>query len=319
MSVPTITSVTPSSGVTRGGNLVEIEGTNFRVPSDGTPESLGNGKAVPTISVQFDGVSSDYAHAITSSRAIARVPQWRGDPKDIPKSMTVRLANLDDSHVEIPGENVELADGYTVERPRLTVRGITVRVMREFLEEIRRHIHPNVWFTTERFYWDMSEGVPDEIRQATKPLVHINGLSMEANEDEQGMGGKDVETSSEVWHTYPNGRAVDLVIGSIDIYSSAEHTDEIFNLGRAMVAFADECPFLTVERESWDVGDEDYKYPMTLPDDGLPSYDVGPSMDGLKYCRVSMVIEGIELNDPNAQPYEWTEDWSDLELDFQRT
>jgi len=318
MTIPTITSITPASGLTRGQNLITINGTGFRLPG---PRVVIDGIVQPrnSISVQFDGVESDYAHAVTDIKAIARVPQYRGDYKLVPKTQIVRLANLDDDQVEIPTENVEY-DGYTVERPKLTVSPIDLRVMEQFLRALRRHVHPNVWFTTDRLYWDLTEGIPDVIKQqATLPLIHINGINEEFNSNQQGMGGEDVETSPGTWETFRNGTAVDIVMSSIEIYSNASHNNEILNLGRAFVDFIAQCPFVRVTPETWDIGADDYEYPLNLPDDAFPSYDMGPALDGFKHCRTGAIIEGLELRDPNEQPYGWTRDWTSLELDFQPT
>lgn len=315
MTVPTIASVTPLNGNTRGGNLITINGTGFRLPG---PIVLEGGvvKSRKAISVQFEGVESEYAHAVTDTKAIARVPQYRGDYKGIPAELTVRLANLDDDQVEIPGEAVEY-EAYTVQRPRLTVEPIDLRVMDQFLQAVRRHVHPNVWFTTERIYWDMSEGVMDPIReQASLPLIHINGMIQEENTDQQGMGGEQVEVSPGVWENISNGEAVDIVLTAVEIYSRADHMREIVNLARAFMRFVNECPYLRVPPEAWDVGADDYEYQMLFPSDAYPSYETGPALDGFKVCRTGVVIQGVELRDPDEQAWEWTRDWNTLELDF---
>ena len=313
MTVPTNTSISPVNGNTRGGNLITINGTGFRLPGPIVFEGSAV-KSRKTISVQFNGVESDYAHVVTDTKAIARVPQYRLD--DVPAQLTIRLANLDDDQVEIAGEEVEF-DDYTVQRPLLTVEPIDLRVMDQFLKAVRRHVHPNVWLTTERIYWDMSEGVMDPIREQAKlPLIHINGMVQEYNSDQQGMGGEQVETAPGVWENFSNGEAVDIVLSAIEIYSRANHMREIVNLARGFMRFVNECPYLRVPPEAWDVSADDYEYQMLFPDDAYPSYETGPSLDGFKVCRTGVVIQGVELRDPDEQAWEWTRDWNSLELDF---
>jgi hypothetical protein len=310
--IPTITGISPVSGTTRGGNIITINGTGFRLGGALVWED-GATKSRKSISVQFDGVESEYAYPITETKAIARVPQYRQD--EVPAELTIRLANLDDDQVEIPTENVEF-DAYTVQRPRLTVQPIDLRIMEQFLLGVRRHVHPNVWFTTERMYWDMSEGVMDPIRnKATLPLIHINGMVQEANTDQQNMGGEEVEVSPGTWETFANGEAVDIVLSAIEIYSKADHMREIVNLARGFMRYINECPYLRVTPELWDAGN-DYEYQMLFPDDAMPSYETGPQLDGFKVCRTGCIIQGVELRDPDEQPMEWTRDWNALEIDF---
>lgn len=311
-NAPTVTGISPLNGPTRGGNIVTINGTGFRLGGALIWEN-GIVKSRKSISVQFDGVESDYAYPITENKVIARVPQYRGNT--VPSELTIRLANLDDDQVEIDGESVEF-ESYTVERPRLTLQPIDLRVMEQFLKGVRRHVHPNVWFTTERRYWDMSEGVMDPIReQATLPLIHVNGMVQESNTDQQGMGGEQVEVSPGVWETFANGESVDIVLSSIEIYSRADHMREIVNLARGFMRYVTECPYLRVDPEDWDAGAQ-YEYQMIFPEDAMPSYETGPQLDGFKVCRTGCIIKGIELRDPDEKSLDWTRDWNSLEIDF---
>lgn len=311
MGVPTITGISPSSGLTRGRNMIEITGTNFSMPPEDPVDSSGS--AFQSIKVMFGSLQSPSAYAITTTRAIATVPTYTEDEIG-EHGVSVRLAlyNLDDDGVEIPGE-LTFFDTYTYKRPLFTDMQVGEYVIGRFIKYLRRHVHPNVWVTMGRSYtdienqvegwghfpWEHPEG--DElyniIKQAELPLIWINGFDYEDDPLSQDMGNEEVDISSTEFNEYRPGRAVSISMPSIMIFSRAEHAREIVALAQAVINAFRDVPHLACDPHTFDVASPGYNYPLLIPDDGMPSFNIGPSNDGLKSCSMAAVIEEVNLTD----------------------
>lgn len=118
MAVPTISSVSPSTGPASGYREVEIIGTGFRIcdPALFTPTVPGTTR-VPTVSVTFDGVAALRVWAASSTLLRVVIPPYGGLPLADPHlPVDVVVTNLDDDGVAISGETVTGADAFTYER-----------------------------------------------------------------------------------------------------------------------------------------------------------------------------------------------------------
>lgn len=176
MAIPTITAVTPGSGPTTGQNIVKIDGSNFRLPDTPPAEGPLGGPAQRTIKIAIGGIVSDWAHAVEAGIIYARVPEWRGDYNlSFPVALDVRIANLDNTGAEIPGENATLLNGYSVTRPSLAAESYLQRVIGELITMMRRHLLVDVHLTASRDY-DANPSTPDIARLFAKlPCVILGG------------------------------------------------------------------------------------------------------------------------------------------------
>lgn len=295
MAIPTITSISPDSGITRGRNLVQIVGTNFSMPPD--PPLDPSGPAFQSIKVMFGIYQSPEAYAINDTSAIAIVPTYTkdemgesGDPVD------VTLYNLDSSGSEIPGEEVVFSS-YRYKRPVFTGEQVLEYVIGNFVKYLRRHVTNNVWVTMGRSYSDGEDQLLDQIKQAKHPLIWINGIDLENNALSQRMGDRELFTSSTTFEEYRPGTSVDIMMSRIQIYSSSEHSREIIAISQAFLNAFRDVPHLVCRSPQFDSEVTEYKYPMSIPADGMPSFDLGPENDGLKICTVAATIEEVDLTD----------------------
>lgn len=311
MAVPTISAISPSSGNTTGRNLVEITGTNFSTPPEDPADPSGD--AFQSIKVMFGSLQSPAAYAITATRAIATVPTFTGDEiGDHGASVRLALYNLDDNGVEVPGE-LAFFDTYTYQRPRFTDVQVGEYVVGRFIKYLRRYVHPNVWATMGRSYtdienqvegwghfpWEHPEGsdLYNVIKQAELPLIWINGFDYEDEPLAQVMGVEEVDISSTEFEEYRPGRAVSISMPSILIFSRSEHAREITALAQAIITAFNDVTHLACDPHTFDVASSGYNYPLTIPKDGMPSFNLGPSNDGLKICSMAAVIEEVNLTD----------------------
>jgi hypothetical protein len=296
MAVPTITNITPDSGLTRGLNQVEITGTNFSLAPEDPVDSSGS--AFQSVKVLFGALQSPAAFAITTTRVVATVPTYIGNSMgESGDAVDVTLHNLDEYGDEIPTEFVVSADAYTYKRPLFTDMQVGEYVISQFVKYLRRHVHPNVWITMGRSYSEGDEQLLDVIKKATLPLIWINGVDYEDDNLAQGMGAEEVDVTATDFREYRVGRAVTIQMPSVMIFSRAEHSREIFALAQAVINAFRDVPHLSCDPHTFDVASTVYNYPLSIPADGMPSFDLGPENDGLKSCSMSMAIEEVNLTD----------------------
>lgn len=316
MTVPTINSISPDNGLTRGRNQIEITGTGFSLAPEDPVDSSGD--AFQSIKVMFGALQSPAAFAISETRAVATVPTYTGDEiGDYGVDVQLTLYNLDSDGVEIPGE-LFFFNSYTYKRPTFTDVQVGEYVVGEFIKYVRRHVHPNTWLTMGRSYTDIKDQVSgwghdewehfpwghpsDEeiaavIKQADLPLIWIRGIDYEFDPIAQEMGAEEVDISSTEFKEYRLGTSVSIQLPSILIFSRAEHAREILALGQAMVNVFRDVPHLVCNPHTFDVAETEYEYPLSIPEGGMPSFDLGPENDGLKVCTMAATIEEVNLTD----------------------
>jgi len=317
MGIPTISDISPNHGSTRGRNIVDIAGTNFSMPPD--PPLDSSGPAFQSIKVMFGSLQSPEAFAITPTRAIAVVPTYEGDEMGAEgDSVDVTLYNLDSTGAEIPGEEIVFSS-YLYNRPLFTDVQVLEYIMGRFVSYLRRHVTPNVWVTMGRSYSEGEDQVDEQIKAAQKPLIWINGVDTPMNNDLTLMGSQEIMDGPTNFNVFRPGTAVNISMPSIQIYSGEEHPREIFALCQAMIDALKDVPHLNCNAPAFNTEESVYNYPMSIPRDGMPSFDLGPEVDGLKICRLAVTIEEVSLTElaGTLTNIGWTVE-EDPEIDFVR-
>jgi len=161
MAVPTITSISPNSGLTIGLTPVKIVGTGFREASSTPPAAVeGTGVWQQTVSVTFNGVEADAVMVGDSTTIWVTVPEYFGDVSSVPDTVDVVVTNLDDTGTAIPGETVTESDGYTYTRQDYTAEGALLWICDQLLTWFRRNLLVNTVLTTDPEY---AETPADEV------------------------------------------------------------------------------------------------------------------------------------------------------------
>ena len=147
MAVPTIISITPSSGHPGGRTAVKITGTNFAVP----PTPAEGETWAQTVKVEF-GTREAYRVKPYGSDLVACVsPAWRGAAADS-VDVDVTVTNLDPVTGDpVPGETVTEVDGFTYARPSITthdqlkwiVENVALAMKRQIIDEVVVGAHPD--------------------------------------------------------------------------------------------------------------------------------------------------------------------------------
>jgi len=155
MAIPTITSITPTTGSAIGGALVVITGTNFRTRSVTyeVPQAAENA----TVSVRFGTVEAE-AWAESTTHVLALVPQYLGSAElEAFVAVGITVENLDDDGNPIAGETVTIAAAFTYKRPDLAPPSPDpplLQVLHAFIHIIKTGVCKNVTVQTHPDYAD---------------------------------------------------------------------------------------------------------------------------------------------------------------------
>jgi len=304
MATPTVSSATPDGGLTRGGEVIEIAGTNFRtVPTP--PDGYLGGEEQQTVAVYFGDDRAPFAATVTDSLIHAKAPTYTGDYQTkqtvdgeqkvvdaLPAAVDLRVVNLDDNGDPIVGEEATLAGGYEFRRVDLQQTGQAEQVIREFIEMLRRHIHRNTWWTMHRDYDSTPEDLLEYLQAKGLPLVRLQGPTWEEDRDRwiQEATPEDHPTEADQYIRNQRERCV-IFEFVLDVWSNAEHPAELLNLSTAVVQMFHDLPWVTLE-----VNGEPWQWELDMPPDGHPVFDIGPNLDGLTNFRCTAMIKGIDIS-----------------------
>lgn len=158
MGIPTISAVSPASGLSVGLTLVKITGTNFRPAPSPPPAAYTGTGAQQTVSVTFNGVEADAALVADSTEIWAVTPEYMGTESDLPDSVDIVITNLDDTGAAIGGETVTEVDGFTYKRQTLTAEGAVTWITDNLIGFFKRHVLLETVLTTDPEYADNPAG-----------------------------------------------------------------------------------------------------------------------------------------------------------------
>lgn len=296
MTIPTITAVNPPAGSTRGQNVVRVIGTGFRLPDPPAVEGPVQSEQQKTVSVKFEGVESDWAYSASSTLILARVPAWAG-AYDIsfPAKLDVRVANLDNSEVEIPGEHATLAEGYSINRPGFATESYLQRVIREVVCLFRRHILENSHYTTSRDF----ALTPDQQQtlRAGSPLIQLAGPTLVLNRF-YSLNQEDPEADP---LDQPNGMMRREVPQTVDLEFAvalwANNATHIHSLVQSYLLFHRDIKDVKVAIDPTDLSQGTKDYEFELAWDGYPILNTDPATDDLMSAMAQSVIRGVHIDE----------------------
>lgn len=309
MPVPTIDSLTPSTGPTGGRTLVELLGSGFRLP----PAPPGKGPTGPlprTVEVVVGGRRAADIRVIGEGRLTFLTPLHDAGPAD------VVVRNLADDGTPLPGEEATLAGGFTYVQPRLAVESDLTRLVRTLLQEIKRQVLPNVSLTVQT---DFDAETGDELHLtelASLPGLVLVGPELAENrfyslnrQPEVGAGGGLV-ARRRVPYT------VDLGFTLVGV---SDHTTELLNLMAATELFFHRNKHLEMDRDPQNPLSGRVRYEMDFTPDGDLRVTSQPNESNVRSFSGSFVIRGFDLEDlagvPGDLAFELTAPVNDIALD----
>jgi hypothetical protein len=311
MAVPTISSASPNSGPAAGWNVVEITGTNFRtrtpVPDDYV---LDPATEYSTVRVYVDGVEARYAQAVSHVHIRALMPQYVGSPLDSAgrvvdahAPVAVRVDNLDDAGVLIPGETAVKVAGYTYERAPLFEDGSAedppiLRVLMAYMRLVLREVGKEVALYTHP---DFSDPDNDYIKLADHPSVNLR--AEEERDFEHGQYDNEPVLRARgdgTWDQYKPSRTYQIVV---DVLASAFGLRNAQRLKTALVDMVMANPYLQVPADPrFSTPGTLIQFPLELT--GEPRQASNPNAADIVAYSMVMRIRGVPvLLDPTERIY----------------
>ena len=287
MAAPTITSLSPPTGLAGGGTLVELQGSGFRLPPAPPPKGL-TAPLRPTVHVLVGGRAADDVRVIDATRLTFLSPP--GDPG--PADVAVR--NVDDAGQPIPGEETTLAGGFAYVQPKLALEADLTRLVRTLLRELKRQVHPNVSLTVQT---DFDAKTGDELHLtelASLPGLVLVGPELtenrfySLNESPEHPFGADGFSRRRVPYT------VDLGFTLIGV---SDHTTELLNLMAATELFFHRNKFLELDRDPNNPVAGQVRYEMDFAPGGDLKVTSQPNESNVRSFSGSFVIRGFDLED----------------------
>ena len=294
MAVPTVTSVTPTSGPTRGRGVVRIDGTNFRLPDPPPATGYLGGSYPLSVEVEFGGEVSPEAQAATADFIYATVPEWRGDPDDLPEALDVTVRNVDASGVPIPTEEATLVGGYTVEHPELPQMTYFQRTILQLMNLFKRHVIANVHVTVKRDY--VADPGQLERLQAELPVLHLVGPQTPLNRF-YSINREPAEEDTGLADAYLRKAVPVTVDVGFQIEVWAETQREVYSIGQAILLMFRDVVHLQVERDPSQPALGSVEYEVGMPFFGYPTYNTDANKDDLTSLRAQCEIKGVHLDD----------------------
>lgn len=296
MAIPTVTSVQPGAGTTRGRSVIRIIGTNFRLPDPVASSGYVGTDQQKTVSVKFEGVPSDRAYAASAGLILARVPEWRG-AYDItyPVGLDVRVANLNNAGVEITGENATLVNGYLIDRPSLQAESYLQRVVREFIMLYRRHVLQNSHGTTSRDF--SGNPASQETLSATTPIIQLVGPRLYLNRFDSlvvespevdplsgsnGMMRRQVPVTCDLW---------------FEVRPFALSSRQILGLVQSVLMMHRDVRYLSVQNDPTNPANGMKRYDLDMPWEAYPEIENEPNISNLMTASMMSVVRGVHIDE----------------------
>lgn len=284
MAVPTIASVYPVRVLTAGGSIVQIRGTNFRLP----PALPAPG---PTARVLIGGVPSADVQVLSDELLVALVPERESEG-----SVALQVDNLDDDGAPIAGETTTLASAITYARPRHTreYQSDLARLVRTLIRRLKAQVLAN---TVSPVNTDATS-LPDALISLTKvgelPALIVLGPQLRQNRFYSVNGEREVDRQDGSWVLTKQPYTVDVLLS---VVGCADTRIELLNLMQNLCMFVDSTTFLRMPRLERDPSAGEASFEFDFEPGGDPKVDGGANESNLHQFSAQVVIRGFDIED----------------------
>ena len=296
MTVPSLTSISPMSGHTGGRSLVELVGTGFRLPTQLAPVNGIVPEAAPSLRVTFGTAVAREVLVVSTSLAFAVTAI--ADPTDAPVGVTVQ--NLDANGDPIPGETFTLAAAWRYVRPDITDGDSDlVRLIRAFVDELTRQIHPNVTWPQNTDY-----DADTEDTLSITEVPKLPGLIIAATElaDNAFYSVRDPQESDNP--DDPDGFVTSAPPTTVDVLFTVvgvtDNAKELLNLSAAVKRFFKKNPYLTMARDPDDASKGEVQYEMDAQDAPDVKLSVDANANNLRSFAITARVRGFDIESMHA-------------------
>ena len=288
MAVPLIITVIPNAGITMGNSIVDIKTNNARLPPDPPPTGKTNGIVPETVQIFFGDQQATNVQVISRGRVICRVP-INGEG-----TVSVKIKNLDDSGVVIPGEEFTKADAYTYTRPDLTVESDFTRVIRTLIQDLKRQVIANVAMTTHTDYDDETGDFRNIAEDSKMPGLILVGPDVVENRFHSINSFRQIDSPSGVKITR-EPYTIDL---QFQIIGVAELTFQLMELMHATMQYFHRNKYLRVLCDATDPSLGFVRYEIDFVEEGgEPNVTSRIGESNVRSFSGTMLIRGLDLED----------------------
>jgi hypothetical protein len=276
MAVPTITSLSVTTGGTAGGELVLIAGTGF---ADAVSILFGTVPAEVVAVYTLSGVSTAEVRA----------------PAHDAGTVSLSLQNLDSSGNVITGELAALANAYTFARPNLTVESVLVRIVRQLIRDLKRELLTNTNISVSVDYDDTRDDAAP-VAVASLPGIVISGPDISENRFYSSNEAE--ETVVAVGDSYEFSRKRPAFTADLRFRLTcvARRTTEKLNLQTAVIRFFNRKLFVELDRDPDDPTAGTVKWELS-PDGDLRSSYRSESQSDSRAFTYGFVVRGVDVDE----------------------
>ena len=302
MAVPTISSVSPATGLAAGGNVAVLEGTNFRQPTEVIAVPMTNW--LPTVKVTVGGLASPRAEVWDATHVRFIAPRYTSPTgiDDVYNPLDVMVYNLDSSGLPITGEVATATAAYTYRKAILgaadagTGRWIgyanrdppLLVVLQYLIDGLRREVTKFAQVATHVDFGDEGTGVM--IAKADLPNI---GIHVDAPRDpdysEDDPGHTYVVVDGQTWDFV--GRRTHMLV--CDLTLSGSGWREAMHLCQAVEDFCMIHPSIAAPADQLMFPGEDNSYPVEITRD--PSQASAANDLGIVAFMMQVTVRGIPV------------------------
>jgi len=290
MTVPTISSISPASGPASGFNLIEIYGTNFKIPVATYEIPV---PVIPaTVSVTIGGRPAEHIDVCSSMHIRVQAPRYMGDSQaESHTAVDVVVSNLSSTGVVIPGETATATAVYTYARHPRYAPGKAdplEQVLEAFLERLQREVllETNVALSIE--FNDEGETVT-KVEQVPYLGVDLSWAhDKEYSEEDNGL--EEVPNATGGYDYYRGQRTYMM---TCTLTAGGRGMIEPLALCQAVQEAVNADPYLTstVDQDLYPGSTDANSYPIEITQD--PTQAGRESSMGISLCQMALRVRGI--------------------------
>ncbi len=299
----TVNPIKPTKGPSGGKTVVEILGTNFRLPTPPPATDFVGGDFEESVRVVIGGRLTTTVQVVSDQRLFCTTQSRE------PIFSDVVVTNIDSNGDPIAGETVTLANSYTYARPRLDAlaQSDLVRLCITIIRELKKQIISNVTMTTATDFDADPADATNFIEIAELPQLILVGPQFEENRfqtnNEALEEAPDPTTFELGIRRFP--RVVDVIFNLI---GASDNTVELLNLMFSVQSFFNRNKDLLMLRNapSGDPNDpfpvdpdpaDVIEYEMDIEVGGQFGVTTRPNNSNLRTFSGSFLIRGFEIED----------------------
>lgn len=267
MVAPTVTAITPVSGLSSGQTLVTIDGTAFDITS-------------PFMTVEFAGKPATQVRVLTTGRLTCKAPNGG------PGLVDVKVINA------TTAESVTVPGAYTYNRPDLTARYHLTNTVNTLISEFKKQIIESVALTTHTDYDSITADGLNIIELSKLPVLLLIGPNIPVNpiyrinERPVVKSGSKFSKFNEPWTT-----DLEFTIAGID-----DHPERVLNLLYVTQNFFQKNEFLFVDKNPTLPSAGQVAYELFADAEGF-SHNTSPNIHNIHSFEGSFAVRGFNFED----------------------